>query len=281
MSKTNRRIFFISIPLLILSIQPVQAQGILVNQDNTLTLIRQDGQVQVVERQAQTNTPTQNQANGSESVRKVTPPTTLQAKYQLFSDALLKVFSNNKNAQVTVVPDLRPLINTSLDQVSPVYEARTTANEEYVVHLAYTPQPERNFALYTFDVAQQQWVKQPSYNDIDARTIISTVTLGSTVTRMVVLADASAIDGKASWYDQSRYKSFQNKGGMFAAHRTYPKGTKLKVTRLKTGQSIIITVNDWGPEERTGRIIDLDKQAFQAIATTGAGEVYVQVELVP
>lgn len=78
-------------------------------------------------------------------------------------------------------------------------------------------------------------------------------------------------NGIASWY---AYKKC-----LCAASRDFKKGTRLKVSRLSTGKSIEVVVNDYGPQLWTGRIIDLDKVAFQALgASLGAGLMPVRVE---
>lgn len=75
--------------------------------------------------------------------------------------------------------------------------------------------------------------------------------------------------GQATWYAY--------KGGMFAASTTIPKGEYAKVTSLASGKSIIVQINDYGPQGK-GRIIDLDKVAFQKLAPIGAGVIGVKVE---
>jgi uncharacterized protein YabE (DUF348 family) len=75
--------------------------------------------------------------------------------------------------------------------------------------------------------------------------------------------------GQATWY------SYQ--GGMYAASLTIPKGGYAKVTNTANGKSIIVQINDSGPYGK-GRIIDLDKVAFQKIAPLGAGVIGVKVE---
>lgn len=59
-----------------------------------------------------------------------------------------------------------------------------------------------------------------------------------------------------------------NPGGMTAAHRSLPFGTKLRVTH--GSRSVVVTVNDRGPFVR-GRVLDLSKGAAQAIGMTGRG----------
>lgn len=75
--------------------------------------------------------------------------------------------------------------------------------------------------------------------------------------------------GQATWY------AYQ--GGMFAASTTIPKGGYAKVTNTANGKSIIVQINDYGPQGKE-RVIDLDKMAFQSIATLDAGVIGVKVE---
>ena len=63
--------------------------------------------------------------------------------------------------------------------------------------------------------------------------------------------------------------------GMTAAHRTLPFGTRLTVTNLKTGKSVIVVVNDRGPWTR--RIdIDLSIAAAKAIGLNGTAAVCIE-----
>jgi len=50
------------------------------------------------------------------------------------------------------------------------------------------------------------------------------------------------------------------------------------VTNLETGASVDCYVNDYGPEEWTGREIDLSSYAFRQIADLGQGLVRVKIE---
>ncbi|MDO9231244.1 MAG: G5 domain-containing protein [bacterium] len=78
-----------------------------------------------------------------------------------------------------------------------------------------------------------------------------------------------AAKGQGTWYAW--------KGGMFAASTTIPRGNYAKVTNTANGKSIVVQINDYGPQGK-GRIIDLDKVAFAKIASLGAGVIGVKVE---
>lgn len=75
--------------------------------------------------------------------------------------------------------------------------------------------------------------------------------------------------GLGTWY------SFT--GTLAAASPWLPMGSYAKVTNTDTGKSVIVKINDRGPFGKN-RIIDLDKKAFQEIASIGAGVINVLVE---
>ncbi|MDE2445933.1 MAG: septal ring lytic transglycosylase RlpA family protein [Alphaproteobacteria bacterium] len=79
--------------------------------------------------------------------------------------------------------------------------------------------------------------------------------------------------GWASYYKSGRLTANGerfNPMGFTAAHRGLPFGTKLKVTNLRNGRSVIVRVNDRGPFIR-GRILDLSLGAAKAIGLTASG----------
>lgn len=67
------------------------------------------------------------------------------------------------------------------------------------------------------------------------------------------------------------------KGGLFAANPWLPMGSYVRVTNKENGKSVIVQINDRGPFG-PNRIIDLDKVAFQKIASLGAGVIDVKME---
>jgi rare lipoprotein A len=70
-----------------------------------------------------------------------------------------------------------------------------------------------------------------------------------------------------------------NKNELTCAHKTYPFGTKIRVSRLDNKKSVIVRVNDRGPFIK-GYIVDLSKKAAQEIGMIEDGIVKVKVELV-
>ena len=65
-----------------------------------------------------------------------------------------------------------------------------------------------------------------------------------------------------------------------AAHRTLPFGTKLKVTNLANNESVVVEVNDRGPQ-KTSRELDLWKRAFMEITDNkNHGLLKVKIEII-
>ncbi|CAM3082191.1 septal ring lytic transglycosylase RlpA family protein [Streptobacillus felis] len=64
-----------------------------------------------------------------------------------------------------------------------------------------------------------------------------------------------------------------------AAHKKLPFGTKVKVTNIKNGKSVIVRINDRGPFVK-GRVIDLSKAAFKQIEDLNKGITKVKLEIV-
>ena len=73
-------------------------------------------------------------------------------------------------------------------------------------------------------------------------------------------------------------KKFDNKK-YTAAHRKFPFGTKLKITNISNGKSVIVEVTDRGPFSR-GREIDITRKAFMEIADNkNGGSMSVSIEV--
>lgn len=94
--------------------------------------------------------------------------------------------------------------------------------------------------------------------------------------------DAYRAAGKASYY-ADKFQGRKTAGGerfdqqaATAAHRTLPFGTKVTVTNVKNGKSVVVRINDRGPFVK-GRIIDLSRSAFAAIGDPAAGTLDVVI----
>ncbi|SEF48008.1 rare lipoprotein A [Halopseudomonas aestusnigri] len=88
--------------------------------------------------------------------------------------------------------------------------------------------------------------------------------------------------GQASYYaDKFEQRKTANgeryrHDALTAAHRTLPFGTRVQVTNLDNGRSVVVRINDRGPFVR-GRVIDLSKSAFTRIGQVSSGLLPVKV----
>jgi rare lipoprotein A len=91
------------------------------------------------------------------------------------------------------------------------------------------------------------------------------------------------VQGLASWYGKKFHGQKTSNGdiydmyGMTAAHTTLPIPSYVRVTRVATGKSVLLRVNDRGPFH-SDRIIDLSYTAAVKLGILGAGSAEVVVE---
>jgi rare lipoprotein A len=83
----------------------------------------------------------------------------------------------------------------------------------------------------------------------------------------------------ADWIGQASYYRNPRHGGLIAAHRTLPFGTRLLVTNLGNGRSVTVVVVDRGPFIRD-RIIDVSTGAADALGFRGAGLARVRIGVI-
>jgi rare lipoprotein A len=100
-------------------------------------------------------------------------------------------------------------------------------------------------------------------------------------------ADAKPVateTGLASWYGPPYHNRRGSNGevynmhAMTAAHRTYPLGSIVRVTNVKTGATALVRITDRGPFIR-GRVVDLSLAAAQKVDVWKPGIAEVKVEL--
>jgi uncharacterized protein YabE (DUF348 family) len=89
------------------------------------------------------------------------------------------------------------------------------------------------------------------------------------VTQGTYVKTGKSHTGTATWYSYT--------GTMAAASPWLPLGSYARVTNKGNGKTVIVRINDRGPFG-DGRIIDLDRVAFEKIAALGAGVIEVKVE---
>jgi rare lipoprotein A len=92
------------------------------------------------------------------------------------------------------------------------------------------------------------------------------------------------IRGLASWYGpgfhgrRSASGERFNQNALTAAHRSLPFGTRVQVTNLNNGQSVIVRINDRGPFVG-GRVIDLSAAAARMLGMMRSGVAPVRLDV--
>jgi rare lipoprotein A len=109
-----------------------------------------------------------------------------------------------------------------------------------------------------------QWIDQP----------------GKHISEKVLLT----LEGVASYYANDFHGKQTSNGetydmnGFTAAHRTFPFGTKVRVTSLENNKTVIVRINDRGPFKE-GRIMDLSMGAAKEIDLILNGTSRVRLEV--
>lgn len=95
---------------------------------------------------------------------------------------------------------------------------------------------------------------------------------------------ANSFGGKASWYGPGFHGRLTangerfNQNAMTAAHPSLRFGTRVKVTNLNNGRSVVVRINDRGPYAG-GRVIDLSAAAARSLNMINSGVAPVEVTI--
>jgi rare lipoprotein A len=91
--------------------------------------------------------------------------------------------------------------------------------------------------------------------------------------------------GTASWYGPGFHGKATASGTIYdqndltAAHQTLPLGSRVLVTNLQNGNTVVVTINDRGPFAK-GRILDLSYAAGRALGMIAPGTVPVRLDVI-
>jgi rare lipoprotein A len=90
--------------------------------------------------------------------------------------------------------------------------------------------------------------------------------------------------GDATWYGKPYHGRTTASGEKYnmrkqtAAHHILPFGVRVRVTNLRTGEHVVVRINDRVPAG-TKCAIDLSRAAFKEIAPLDAGRVPVRIDV--
>ena len=96
---------------------------------------------------------------------------------------------------------------------------------------------------------------------------------------LFVAETATAQSGMASVYSYAGGKTASGErshpGALTAAHRSFPLGSKVRVTNRRNGRAVVVRINDRGPFIG-GRIIDVTPAAAHQLGFSGVVSVSVE-----
>jgi rare lipoprotein A (peptidoglycan hydrolase) len=104
-----------------------------------------------------------------------------------------------------------------------------------------------------------------------------------TTSKQPALKKPGKFEGYAMWYKvplNSLAKRRAGKDEFTAAHNRLPLGTKVRVTHLGNGKSVIVRITDRGIIDRHA-LIDLCKEAATKLGMLGEGSARVRLEILP
>jgi rare lipoprotein A len=109
--------------------------------------------------------------------------------------------------------------------------------------------------------------------------------VGLTTLTVLLLSPAAKAqqEGIASWYgpgfsgNPTASGEVFNPQNMTAAHRSLPFGTKVRVTNLDNGRSVVVRVND--RLGHGGRVIDLSTAAAEVLGIVNSGLAPVRLDV--
>ena len=105
-----------------------------------------------------------------------------------------------------------------------------------------------------------------------------------TVSMVDHAAARAAEEGVASFYsDRFEGKKTANgeiyrMNGLTAAHKKLPHGTKVKVSNVENGKSVVVTINDRMPAS-SRVVIDVSRRAAERLGFVKAGRARVTLEI--
>lgn len=97
-------------------------------------------------------------------------------------------------------------------------------------------------------------------------------------------AVTASFTGLASWYGERFHGRLTASGerydmaGLTAAHPSLPFGSRVRVTNLANGRSVVVVINDRGPYAK-GRLVDLSHAAAKQLGIVEDGVAQVRLDV--
>jgi len=115
-------------------------------------------------------------------------------------------------------------------------------------------------------------------------TLVSVAILLNVALNVALAAAQGAEEGTANFYsDKFQGKKLASgerydKNSLTASHKTLAYGTKVKVTNLDNGKSVVVTVND-RMKKSNPAVIDVSRKAADELGFVKAGKAKVKLEV--
>jgi rare lipoprotein A len=116
------------------------------------------------------------------------------------------------------------------------------------------------------------------------RRIVAILVTLATVSMLGIAAGQTGEEGVANFYsDKFQGKKtasgeVYDKNGLTASHKKLPYGTKVKVTNVENGKSVVLTVNDRMAASNPA-VIDVTRRAAEELGFVKAGKTKVKLEV--
>ncbi len=201
-----------------------------------------------------------------------TKPTTalaaLMLSFFVFSPALAET--------AAPVAQEKSMFKVATGAVEAAASAKKARNEQAV--------EEKNIVKY-IDFTKPIEERESSSNAIkQSRTLAKAVTYTVRGKKYRTISDVSDFSqqGSASWYGPGFHGRKTASGEIYdmnaltAAHKRLPLGTRVKVTNLRNGKSVVVRINDRGPFHGN-RVLDLSKAAAKKIGVVQSGVADVSI----
>lgn len=238
-------------------------------------------------------------SDNSQLARKL--PTTITNSATVRAEIATTPTEDSRSATATIAPSERTE-TSSVPQVAPIVSYKDKADlpsfeagapvfifeEERPQQIVATVIAQVDDKIVAPEPSIAIPVERPKQSTIPFQSISPTPTIvkiepAAATSQPILEKIVSTQTGKASWYgseggSKTANGERYNPSGLTAAHRTLPFGTKVRVTNIRTGQTVIVRINDRGPFHGN-RIIDISAGAAEAIGlkSTGVGRVRVDI----
>jgi rare lipoprotein A len=116
------------------------------------------------------------------------------------------------------------------------------------------------------------------------RRIVTILVTLATVSMISITAAQTGEEGVANFYsDKFQGKKtasgeVYDKDGLTASHKKIPYGTKVKVTNVENGKSVVVTVNDRMAASNPA-VIDVTRRGAEELGFVKAGKAKVKLEV--